>query len=174
MLNIIMNSLILVTNIILGAILLFSYYYLASKNPGEIDKLWGNIKGDVRNLYKVSIILAGIGYVYMLYFLVFKVKNNRELLNKILLFQIILIVISMLWMPISLNYLTNKHVYSKFLIIFIVFIVGIAALGNAVNIYKLDVPSKNKTGKIMALTGAGYLFFQTFVMDFLSWTYNFF
>jgi len=169
-----MNRLILATNIILGSILIYSYYYLASKNEGAVEKLWGNIKGNVRNLYKISILLAGIGYIYMLYFLVFKVKNNRELLNKILIFQVILIVISMLWMPITINYIQNKNAYLKSLIILIVFIVGIAALGNAINIYKLDIPSKNRNGKILALTGAGYLFFQTFVMDFLSWTYNFF
>lgn len=169
-----MNYLILATNIILGSILIYSYYYLASKNEGAVEKLWGNIKGNVRNLYKISILLAGIGYIYMLYFLVFKVKNNRELLNKILIFQVILIVISMLWMPITINYIQNKNAYLKSLIILIVFIVGIAALGNAINIYKLDIPSKNRTEKILALTGAGYLFFQTFVMDFLSWTYNFF
>jgi len=81
----------------------------------------------------------------MLYFLVFKVKNNRDLLNKILVCQVIVIIISMLWMPISIKYLQNKNEYLKYLIIFIVFIVGIAALGNAINIYKLDIPSKNSS-----------------------------
>ena len=38
-----MNRLILATNIILGSILIYSYYYLSSKNEGAVEKLWGNI-----------------------------------------------------------------------------------------------------------------------------------
>jgi|SaaInlStandDraft_2_1057019.scaffolds.fasta_scaffold154410_1 hypothetical protein len=168
-----MNYGILLANVVLGTILLYSYYYLGSNNSGVVEKLWGRIRGNLRNFYLFSMLVTLIGYLLMLYFLVFRVKNNNELLNEILVFQIIVIVISMLWMPLSIKYLTNKNIYLKPIIILVLFVVGIAALGNTLKVSKLQVSNKNKSFKNLAVAGAGYLFFHTFVLDFLGWNYNF-
>ena len=169
-----MNWLILVSNIVLGAILLFSYFYLGTQNKGVVEKLWGNIKGNIRTFYTVSIFVAAIGYLYMVYFLGFEVKNNNSIINKLLIHQIVIIVFSMLWMPLSIKYLSNKNTLLKILIILVLFIVGIAALANTITLRNLEVSKKLITKKNWAIAGSAYLFFQTFIMDFLSWNYNFF
>lgn len=170
-----MNWLILLCNLILGSILLFSYFYLGSnKDKKVLEKLWGNIKGNKRYFYIISIFIAAIGYLYMTYFLAVDVKNNKNVLNQLLIYQIIIIIFSMLWMPLSIRYLSNKNIILKILIILVLFIVGIAALANTITLRKLEVSKNLITKKNLAIAGSAYLFFQTFIMDFLSWNYNFF
>jgi uncharacterized membrane protein YbjE (DUF340 family) len=80
----------------------------------------------------------------------------------------------MLWMPLSIKYLSNKNTLLKILIILILFVVGISALANTITLRKLEVSKKLIMKKNWAIAGSAYLFFQTFIMDFLSWNYNFF
>jgi hypothetical protein len=47
---------------IVGIILLFSYYYFLTTNSKSM-KLWGKIKGNLLNVYYVSMILATISFI---------------------------------------------------------------------------------------------------------------
>ena len=71
---------------------------------------WGRIKEKYKNLYLLSILLATIGYLLILNFVVFRVKNNNNKMHEILSFQIIIILASMLWMPLSIRYHKNKNI----------------------------------------------------------------
>ena len=168
-----MNYTVLLINFILGGLLLYSYYFLYNKmrNPRI---LWGRIKEKYKNLYLLSILLATIGYLLMLNFVVFRVKNNNNKMHEILSFQIIIILASMLWMPLSIRYHKNKNIIVKFLVILTLFTVAIASLGNALKVSSLIVPKKENMYKVNAVVGSLYLFFHTFVVDFLFWNYNFF
>ena len=167
-----MNQLVLYSNVVLGTILLFSYFYIGSKNSGVVEKLWGNIKGLHRKLTIASMIITGITYLFTIYYLCFKSdKLDKKILNEILKYQIILIIASMLWMPLSIKYLNKKDVLTKIAVILILFIVAISALAI---FYKLLTINDNSKYKIMALVGSGMLFFHTFFLDFLNWNYNFF
>ena len=141
------------------------------KNPRI---LWGRIKEEYKNLYLLSILLASICYLLMLHFVVFRVKNNNSKMRQILAFQIIIILASMLWMPLSIKYNKNKNTLVKFMVIITLFIVAIASLGNTFTVSSLTVPKKENMYKINAVVGSLYLFFHTFVVDFLFWNYNFF
>ena len=117
-------------------------------------------------------IITGITYLFTIYYLGFKSdKLDKKLLNEILKYQIILIIASMLWMPLSIKYLNKKDVLTKIAVILILFIVAISALAI---FYKLLTINDNSKYKIMALVGSGMLFFHTFFLDFLNWNYNFF
>ena len=168
-----MNKLVLSTNIILGTLLLFSYFYIGSQQKkGTVEKLWGNIKGTSRTLTIMSIFIAGILYLPIIYYLGFKTDGaNKELLKQILKYQAIFIIVSMIWMPLSISYLENKNILTKFGIIMTLFVVAMSVLMFSYKIFKLDTPLNNL--KIMALVGCAYLFFHTFFMDFIVWNYNF-
>ena len=71
-----MNYLILLVNTILGLLLLYSYYFLINKT-NDSQRLWGRIHKKYRPFYTISMILAALGYMFMIYFLGFKVKNNK-------------------------------------------------------------------------------------------------
>jgi hypothetical protein len=112
---------------ILGIILLYSYYYYL-KNDSNSQKLWGRIKGNLLNIYYISMLLSTIGFLLLFYYIVTSnifTQNNINLMFA-LLFSIILI--SMFWMPMSLYYLKNKNDFIKYLIILILFLVALSTL----------------------------------------------
>lgn len=124
--------------VILGLGLILSlqyvYYIYTLKNP---DILWGNIKGVLRIVYIVSIFLAIFSYIYLAWYLLFKINPYKtRVLGKrfyesgykyyIIAFLIILIF-SLLWLPVTLNYLSsgNKKIFYR-----TVFILSMVALGS--------------------------------------------
>jgi len=176
-----MNYTILFVNTILGLLLLYSYYFSINKLE-KPQRLWGRIHEKYRPVYTVSMLLAALGYMLIMYFLVVKVKNNNELLREILVLQIIVILASMLWIPLATKYIKNKNedknknknIILKFAIILILFTVAIASLGNFFKVLSINFPQKDINVRFFSVIGAFYLFFHTFALDFLSWNYNFF
>ena len=176
-----MNYTILFVNTILGLLLLYSYYFSINKLENS-QRLWGRIHEKYRPIYVISMLIAALGYIFMIYFLGFKVKNNSKLMNEILVLQIIVILASMLWMPLTIRYIKNKNedknknknIILKFTIILILFTVAIASLGNFFKVLSINFPKKDKNVRLFSVLGAFYLFFHTFSLDFLSWNYNFF
>ena len=167
-----MNNLVLYTNLILGSMLLFSYYYIAKKNINKVEKLWGNIKNLERKITIFSMILTGVLYLLVLNYLVFHTSKLDQLkIKDIVRYQAILIIASMLWMPLCIKYLNKKELITKIAIILILFVVSMCALAIFYNIYKLNDKSIFRT---QALVGSFMLFFHTFFLDFLNWNYNFF
>ena len=61
---------LLLTNIILGLVLLYSYYYFG-QNKNAL-KLWGNID-KMKPVFIISMILAAVSYLVILFILT---KNN--------------------------------------------------------------------------------------------------
>tara|TARA_X000000950_G_scaffold288558_1_gene405955 strand:+ start:2738 stop:3268 length:531 start_codon:yes stop_codon:yes gene_type:complete len=176
-----MNYTILFVNTIFGLLLVYSYYFSINKLE-KPQRLWGRIHEKYRPVYTVSMLLAALGYMLMMYFLVVKVKNNNELLREILVLQIIVILASMLWMPLATKYIKNKNedknknknIILKFAIILILFTVAIASIGNFFKVLSINFPQKDINVRFFSVIGAFYLFFHTFALDFLSWNYNFF
>ena len=167
-----MNNIVLYTNLILGSMLLFSYYYIGKKNINKVEKLWGNIKNLERKITIFSMILTGLLYLLVLNYLVFHTsKLNQLKIKDIVRYQAILIIASMLWMPLSIKYLGRKDIITKIAIILILFVVSMCALAIFYKIYKLNDKSIFRT---QALIGSFMLFFHTFFLDFLNWNYNFF
>ena len=102
----------------LGIVLLYSYYYLATKNKTLVNALWGNIRY-IKHLipvYVVSILLSVIGFLSALYYL-YKTTSLTPYQKQMIPIALILIVfVSMFWMPLSLNYLkiNNKTKMTDF------------------------------------------------------------
>ena len=169
-----MNKVAFFSNTILGAILLFSYYYFININPKISNKLWGSIKGLERKLTIISGIVTSILYLVLIYYFSFSFKksnNNNKLINEIVTYQILLIIISMLWLPLSIEYIKNKSILLKFSIILTLFLVAIFAF---IIFYKLLKVQDNKLIKKLALFAAFMLFFHTFFLDFINWNIKFF
>ena len=116
--------------------------------------------------------VTGFLYIFIIYYIGFHTnKLDKKQINDIIRYQIILIMASMLWMPLSIKYLDNKELLTKVAIILILFVVAMCALAIFYKIYKLEDQSKYKN---YALIGAVMLFYHTFFLDFLNWNYNFF
>ena len=169
-----MNKVVFFSNTILGAILLFSYYYFININPKITNKLWGSIKGLERNITIISGIVTSILYLVLIYYFSFSFKksnDNNKLINEIITYQILLIIISMFWLPLSIEYIKNKSAFLKFSIILTLFLVAIFAF---MIFYKLLNIEDDKLIKKLALFAAFMLFFHTFFLDFINWNIKFF
>lgn len=169
-----MNKVVFFSNTILGAILLFSYYYFININPKITNKLWGSIKGLERNITIISGIVTSILYLVLIYYFSFsfkKTNDNNKLINEIITYQILLIIISMFWLPLSIEYIKNKSALLKFSIILTLFLVAIFAF---MIFYKLLNIEDDKLIKKLALFAAFMLFFHTFFLDFINWNIKFF
>ena len=171
---------LLAVNFILGSILIYSYYHYITKSRVPIKKLWGKAF-DLKHLYLISMVLAAIGYILVVVFSVFKTPNtkiNNAIISNLMVIQVVIIVVSMLWMPMTLVYLKEKasRSYTMIAIVFILFIVALASAKQMIIVRNIT-PENNQCARYMktaAIVGAGYFLFHTFAFDFLGWELGFF
>lgn len=177
--------------ITLGILLLYSYYYLAINNKNIINSLWGNLR-HIKYLIPVyvgSMVLAAIGFLSALYYLYKTTSLTPYEKKRIPISLIIIVCVSIFWMPLALNYLklknkTNfktaylkaaylKAAYLKYAIIGVLSIVAFASLYSTVLLN--TIKEKNyKLEQKTAIVGMSYFFIHTFFFDTVSWNYNFF
>lgn len=168
---------ILAVNVIFGCVLLYSYYHYITKSGVPTKTLWGKAY-KVEKLYLASMVLAALGYLAVLVFTVFKTPNtkmNNGLLSNLLVIQVLIIGVSMLWLPMTLIHLkkdSNKNL-TMFAVLVILFIVAMSASKQFLLVRNLT-PENNDCAKTVAKLGAGYFFVHTFFFDFIGWDLGFF
>jgi len=161
----------------LGILLLYSYYYLATKNKSIVDALWGNIRY-IKHLIPVyigSMFLSAVGFLAALYYLYKTTSLTPYEKQMIPIALMVIVFVSLFWMPLSLNYLKDKTkpAYLKYAIIVVLSIVAFASLYSTVLINTIREKNYKLEQKI-ATIGMSYFFIHTFFFDNLSWNYNFF
>ena len=155
---------------LLGIILLYSYYYFLKDN-NNANKLWGSIKGNLLKIYYLSMILSVIGFLLLFYYLMTSNSFSSKDISNIFLYTSLIVAISILWTPSSLQYYyTKKNIY-KYITLLILFLV---ALSTFMLLISLNNVNDKKLSKNLALIGMSYFFIHTFLFDFLLWSYNFF
>lgn len=153
---------------ILGIILLYSYYFYAQKS--NVLQLWGKIKGDLLIVYYTSMVISAIGFLLLFYYLINSNKFTKELNMQIFISLILIVGISIFWMPLALNYLKNKKDIIKYLIILVLLIVAFSTLYLIYLLYQIN---DNSIENKLAKAGMIYFFIHAFFFDSLLWTYNF-
>ena len=171
---------ILAINIILGAVLIYSYYYYITKGGVDIKTLWGKAY-KIQNIYTLSLILCVVSWLLLTIFVIFKTPNttkNKSILSNLMVIQLIIITISMLWLPLTILYVKEKKtkVLTMLGVLLVLFIVAMASFKQfrLVNSLKAEDNDCAKRMKTAAIVGAGYFFFHTLVLDFAGWNYGFF
>jgi hypothetical protein len=158
---------------ILGIILLYSYYYFISLSPRNLEILWAGIKGSFKKIYMISIFLAAFGFLLLLYYLFITDSLTETQINKLFLGTILVIIISMLWMPLTLKYSENKSKTYQFMVLIVLFSVVFSSLYIISIIDNID-DKKNKKELKLTRFGMYYFLFHTFILDSLAWSFNFF
>ena len=157
---------------ILGLILLYSYYYFIKTNKISM-KLWGNISGNLLYVYYLSMLLSTIGFLFLFYYLITTTTLEKDDIKNLFYGLLGIVVISMLWMPLSLRYLSNKTLLNKLLIIIVLLLVAISTVYVIFSLNAIKY-KYNRTSYLLALYGMLYFFFHAFFFDSILWTYNFF
>lgn len=159
---------------LLGTILLYSYYYFSNKYPSAIEKLWGNIKGKTRQFYYYSIALCFICYIFIFLYFFSKKDLDENTIYKITLAISGMILASMIWMPLSIQYLNEKTSLIFTMITLTLLLVSIFAFYLIIIIqHQKENTNYMKILKAIALLSASYFFFQVFVLDLIFWNLNF-
>lgn len=144
-------------SVLSGGLLLYSYhYYLKDKSATTIEKYWGGITGNTRKVYILSMFLCVISMLSLVrkIYLQNKANYQDEFYGLLLL-----IVSSMFYLPLTIQYVKNPSMMTFINIVSTLFYV---ALG-AVVLYRL-YPGLD----------TGYLVFHLVVLDLFYWSYNFF
>lgn len=159
---------------ILGIILLYSYYYLIVNNKNSM-KLWGRINGNFLYIYYVSMLLSTIGFLFLFYYLNITNIFNQYQINRIFISLLCVVIISMLWMPLSLKYMneTNKSNILMYQILAVLLLVALSSLYLVFLIYNIE-DNSHKISKLLAVIGMSYFFIHAFFFDFITWSKNFF
>ncbi len=157
---------------VLGIILLYSYYYFITISPSNLEILWAGIKGFYRNMYIFSMILAAVGFMFLLYYFYVSSLSESQI-NNLFVGAVLVILILMLWMPLSLKYSKNKSKTYQFMVLVVLFSVVFATLYIISIIDNID-DKKNKDILNLARFGMYYFLFHTFILDSLTWSFNFF
>jgi hypothetical protein len=157
--------------VIVGLILLYSYYHFLQKTT--VDVLWGRIRGSYRSVYYVSMLLAAIGFLFLLYYLYRKRDFTETQVDTFYLWILVFITISIFWMPFTIEYSLKNKTYIQYTIYLVLFLVALAALMILHTLLQIK-ERELKQERQLAIVGTSYLFFHTFIMDFVLWTHSFF
>ena len=153
--------------IILGIILIYSYYYFAKENLKIVNQLWGNIlkNKSLLKIYYLSMFLSLIGFLFLFYYLMINNTFTQNNIYHIFILLLFIVVFSIFWMPLSLNYLQNKSNLIKYLILFVLFVVALSSFILSITLFKI-VDNKNILIHNLAMIGMSYFFIHTFFFDF--------
>jgi hypothetical protein len=164
-----MNNLLL---FLAGFFLLFSYYRL-SINTSFVNELWGNIDGELKNFYMISIFISAIPFIATLYYINTKTNINSKIIDKIYFGLLSIVLFSIFWMPLSILYLLKKQ--DKNMIMYLVLLtLFLVALSTLFVVYQLYLINDQSLLYNISFYGMLYFLFHTFVLDFITWSYNFF
>ena len=70
----------IVINIILGPLLLYTYYRGVSQNSDIVSKLWGGVPPVLIPYIVVSMCIAAFGYFFFTYYLTFEINQETLLI----------------------------------------------------------------------------------------------
>ena len=172
----IFNRNYIITISLFGIILLYSYYYFLKDNNNNTLKLWGSIKGNLLNIYYLSMIITAFGFISLLFYLLYSNNFSKNDILKMFIYISMIILVSILWTPLALEYLKTKKDIYKYLTLFVLFLVALSTLLLLITLYNVNDTNNSKyiLYKNIALIGMSYFFIHVFLFDLILWSYHFF
>ena len=169
----------LYSNIVFGLVFIIYFMYTINlkSNNTSLNKLIKSFTClNVFKVYTLIVIIIYLFTVFNSYKNIKETKKNKIFLRELTIQQIIIIVISMMWLPITLNFISNNSDLYKLSILLIIIIVSCTVFMYANTLKKLEIENnKNmKIMKYMSYTGASVIFVHTTFMMLFVWAFNFF
>jgi hypothetical protein len=161
---------LLIINILGGAAVIGSYIYGLKGQAGGANVLWGNVAGNIRPVYTVSMILSALGYFAFIYFVLFRINPSESNVNYYLFYGIFVVILgaSAFWMPLTNMYVSNP---GTGLWLGVRVVLALVALGSIALVWALVAlhPDTRGVAYWLAVAGAGYFAFHTTVLDAIVW-----
>lgn len=172
------TQLILIINIVGGALVLGGYAWGLITHPETRAELWGGIPESWKAYYTISMFLAAAGYLIFFYYIVFaegktiKPFNGTFDLNFFTLLFACFLILAAAWMPSTFYVLENGNSYWWILVQFSLWGVALSVLlltFGLITAENISNPSMHK----WAVIGSAYVSFHCLVMDAWLWTSKF-
>ena len=164
----------LVINALGGFAVIASYAAGLISHPNTEELLWGRITPALKPVYLVSMPLATVSYLLVLYFIFFhldaktvQIGGSGGFLVLDLIFMVIL-VFSAFWMPLTYNLIETQWPGWWFYIRLVLFAVGLASLALLYSLLVINQREPEWSYRL-AVAGAAIFFIQVGVMDAFVW-----
>jgi hypothetical protein len=165
---------LLIINIVGGAAVIGSYIFGLRSQAGGATVLWGGVPANIRPVIGVSMILAAVGYLSFLYYLLLRITpDNIRIAGSFgfstfyIIFLLILIP-SAFWMPLTNLYASNPNPDMWIAIRVVLFVVGLSALALVLALVNMQ-PKTLDTAYRLAVAGSIYFTFHTLILDAILW-----
>ncbi len=153
-----------------GVLVLGSYVQGMVANPGKASALWGGVPKSALPAYTVMMLLAAVGYLLFTYFLLFRASPlgvNPDFRLYAVIYAIILIP-SALWMPLTVQMVSQPSPVTWFAIRLALILVGLAAFAMLYSLITIK-PRPQDWSYWAAIAGSSAFFLHTAVLDALIW-----
>ena len=165
---------LLIINVFGGAAVISSYVQGFVSHPGGANVLWGNITGQVRSLYFVSMLLSALGYFFFIYYILFRLNPPDVRIAGSAGYEVFFVTItgmllfSALWMPFSFSYVDAPHPGTWIAIRSVLFLVGFSSCALLWALISLNI-KEPAVAYWLAVAGSGYFAFHTLILDAFLW-----
>jgi hypothetical protein len=165
---------LLLINLFGGAAVIGSYVLGLRGRPGGSSALWGGVSERLQPVYTASMVLSGIGYLAVLFFIFFRLHPGEVMIGGwfgfSLFYPIFLLILipSALWMPLTRRYVGSPRTGTWIAIRVVLLVVGLASIALAWALLALE-PNAHGAAYWLAVAGSSYFAFHTFVLDAILW-----
>lgn len=169
------QQLILLTiNFFGGTAVILSYLLGIRSHPGSGSALWGGVPNWLRPIYGISMLIAALGYLCFIYYILFRIiPAEMQIANKFgfsIFYPIFLgiLVPSALWMPLTFKMISQPSSFTWAGIRIVLIIVGLASCVLVWALLNMQVKASSLP-YWLAVAGSVYFAFHTAFLDMVLW-----
>jgi hypothetical protein len=159
---------------ICGGAVIWSYIQGISNNPGSAEKLWGNVKGNLRIFNFITMLLSVVGFLAFTYYILLRVNPENAhiagLFNYFIFFVLyaLILIPSAFWMPLTYSMLANPSTGTWLALRGVLFLVGLGSIGLLAALLTMQ-PRTQDFVYWLAVGGAAAFCLQTAILDSFVW-----
>ena len=165
----------IIINILLGSILLYTYYRGVTQNKEIASQLWGAVPQNLIPYIITSMFIGALGYFFFTYYLTFEINHedilvfNKYNFSSFIILYLLILIPSCFWMDLSINYVINGSPMIWKLVVGALYTVGIASIILLLCLINIK-PSEPSLIYKLSIIGCCFFTFHTMFLDGLLWT----
>ena len=165
-------------NILGGVSVLGSYIFCLLMYPEHREALWGGVDASVKPIFVGSMLIAALGYMLFLYFMIF--KSGADMFDSGMLFGrftpsiicAVFLIAGTIWMPATVGYLNApQHLFWNIVVASLW--VTATSLIFLTLVVLVTIINEMTFTKILSVCGLGYITLHCLILDAIIWVNRF-